>query len=453
MEDWIRRGLRKAEQALALFTLALRADPPGHDIDAVVARLLSSLDPQRILFAGRLIAESVSVPEDTTRRVVERLFALVRNIDDTDIADEGFEVLGALFGHSSVLDDLDALAGNANIELSRRVSALEALAKLGGSEHARLPLAKLLPWVHGASLQQCAQIAVRLDPEAIDKTAQRAHQLVQEPHPDENERTNAVEVMRILGRVEDVANLARSVLQEKRATRWDLERAVTAWLATDYTTAILEIAVLATERPAHDHAGRAQLAAFLHKAGDRQTAESLAGAVLDDEMAEGDAVVQAVETLLAIPGAEAVPKVLHAVNRWSAEGRTRQQVRCVASILKQLTEHSEAEVSSGSAPCSNTGFLGVLAFLAVPTRENSARRGWPWIQRGSPFSTRSTAGLDFIFLTTRNGTRRIPRPLESSPARLDWPSVRFALPTVPGMNTRRPHRCCSRPISKPQCWS
>lgn len=46
LDAWIRRGLRKAERTFALFTFAMWAARPGHDIGAVVDRLLSSLDPE-----------------------------------------------------------------------------------------------------------------------------------------------------------------------------------------------------------------------------------------------------------------------------------------------------------------------------------------------------------------------------------------------------------------------
>ncbi|MBW0009599.1 MAG: hypothetical protein JO063_05685, partial [Pseudonocardiales bacterium] len=100
-----------------------------------------------------------------------------------------------------------------------------------------------------------------------------------------------------------------------------------------------------TDRPPHDHAGRARLAAFLNKAGDGKAAESLAIAVLDDEMADGGAVVKAAETLLAARGAEAVPRVLLVMDRWSERGYA-QGVGDAGRMLKQLAPYPEAEVAS-----------------------------------------------------------------------------------------------------------
>ncbi len=217
--------------------------------------------------------------------VIDRLFALVRNVTGRG-PDEGFEVLSALFDYPAVPAQLDALAGDINVRLSCRVSALAAFEQLQGGERAQLLLAELLPSVHGQSLQQCARIAVRLGSAAIDMTRWRALQTVEEPYSDVEKRTTAAEVMRTLGLVTNVADLARSVLEETRAIPGQLERATEAWLAAQGETAVPEIAALASGRPAHDHEGRVRLAAFLHKAGDGKTAESLAGAVLDSEVTD-----------------------------------------------------------------------------------------------------------------------------------------------------------------------
>lgn len=97
--------------------------------------------------------------------------------------------------------------------------------------------------------------------------------------------------------------------------------------------------------PVHDHEGRTRLAVFLHKAGDGKTAESLVGAVLEDGLANGNAVETAAKTLILVSGAAAVPKVLLAVDRWS-EGINRGEVWHAAKMLKHLAVYPEAAVVS-----------------------------------------------------------------------------------------------------------
>ncbi len=141
----------------------------------MVARLLSSLDPRRLLLAGRLIAEGVVVADDMAFRVIDRLFALVLNVEDRDNVAEAFEVLGALFDYPPVPDRLDALTSDTNIPIFRRVLALGAFERLRGGERAELLLAELLPSVYGAHgvLSQCAHIAVRLGSAAVELTLRR----------------------------------------------------------------------------------------------------------------------------------------------------------------------------------------------------------------------------------------------------------------------------------------
>ena len=347
LDPWIRQGLRDAERTLVLFTVGIWATRPGRDMGTMVDRLLSSPNPERLLFAGRLMAEGISIPDQIATRVINRLFTLVRNLDDADsgLADEVFEVLGALFDHPSVLARLYALAGDTKTRWIHRISALDAFERLGGGERTDLLLADLLPSAHGQSLHRCAQIALRLGEAAINIVQRRALQISEEPNSHPEVRTNAVEVIRILGRLADVADLARSVLGDMRSTPQQLRRVAEVWVAAQGESTVAEIGSLASARPAHDYEGRAQLAAVLHKAGDANTAESLAGAVLEDEMANSEAVVTAAETLLSVCGAESLSKVLLVVDRWS-EQSNGEKLWNVGNVLEQLAAYPEAAVVS-----------------------------------------------------------------------------------------------------------
>ncbi|HEX5348356.1 MAG TPA: hypothetical protein VFW64_14820 [Pseudonocardiaceae bacterium] len=276
LDSWIRRGLREAERTFTLFTFSMWAARPGHDIGVVINRLLSSLYPDRLLFAGWLMAEGVSVPGTMATRVIDRLFSLVRNLDKSysEEADTAFDVLGALFDQAAVPARLDALVRDTDVRWYRRVSALEAFERLQGGERVQLLLAQLLPSVYGEPLLLCARMANRLGQAAIDMVKRRALEVVAEPESNTNARTNAAEVMRILDLPTEVADLARSVIGGARSTDQQLKRAAEVWLATQGESAVPEIAALATGRPAQDHVGRAGLAAFLHKAGDGKTGES-----------------------------------------------------------------------------------------------------------------------------------------------------------------------------------
>ncbi|MGH3975946.1 MAG: hypothetical protein ACRDS9_21835, partial [Pseudonocardiaceae bacterium] len=180
----------------------------------------------------------------------------------------------------------------------------------------------------------------------------------------------------------------RSILRDTKSPPEHLRRAADAWLAAQGETVVPEIAALASGRPAHDHEGRVQLAAFLHKAGDEKTAVALAGAVLDDERADGNTVVTAAETLLSVRGAAAVPRVLLAVDRWS-EGSNRDVMWFAARMLKHLAPYPEAAVVSrvsalleGWTPSGVGGHDLIDAWLAVEPAGESILDA---IDRGAAF--------------------------------------------------------------------
>lgn len=345
LDAWIHRGLRRAERTFTLFTFAMWVDRQGHDIAIVIERLLSMLDLRRLLFAGWLMAEGISVPDHIAVHVIDRIVAFVRNCDDSDILDAGFKVLGALFDYPTLPTRLEELAGDPHIRLSCRVAALEALTRLQGGARAQPLLTQLLPSASGQDLHACAKIAVQLGQTAVDMTRQRALLMVREPGSGTDSTAKVAEVMRVLGLAAEVADLARSVLQEAKSTSWQLDQVVEAWLATHGASAVPEITALANNRPADDHAGRARLAAFLHKVGDDQAAESLASAVLDSDMVDSGAIADAIKTLLSVRGAAAVPQLLIVIDHWS-ERSSGEQIHYIGRALKQLAAYPEAAVAT-----------------------------------------------------------------------------------------------------------
>lgn len=343
LDAWIRRGLREADRTFALFTFAMWAARQGQSIDVVLERLLSSLDPRRVFFAGRLLAEGIPASAATADGVIDRLFALVRNGED-DEASEGFEVLGALFDHAPVIDRLALLARDMDVLTLRRARAVGALERLQGAEPARSLLLTLLPSAY-LQLIGCARVAIRLDPETVEAVRQRAHDIVREPDSSPTWRAHAAEALQILGMTSDVAEMARSVLVDRLATAQNLKRAADAWIAVDAPNAKREIAGLANGRPKNDHAGRAELAAVLVKAGAVEEGAELAEGVLNHPDADGDASTDAAEVLVTARGARAVAVVLDATARWLSADRA-ERIWHAATLLEHVAAYPEAAVVS-----------------------------------------------------------------------------------------------------------
>lgn len=316
LDAWIRRGLREAERTFALFTFAMWAGEPGHEITVVVDRLLASYDPQRVLLAGRLMAEGIRVDQEAAERIVDRLVALARNAD-FDVAVEAVGVLGALYDYPWVGDRVHVLAASRALPVARRMAAVVALEHLDGAGRARALLTELLPSCYGRPLQRAVPMVLRLGPSAVDEVRNRALRMVTEPDADTTERAEAAEVLRDLGFAADAEDMARSVFAVPSAPAAHLRRAAKAWHDAQGPPAVPEIARLALGRPEHDVQGKAELAEFLRQAGDPDTAAVLATAVLGDVHADAGARVDAAEVVLRCGGADGAAAVMDLVDRWS----------------------------------------------------------------------------------------------------------------------------------------
>ncbi|WP_143267722.1 NACHT domain-containing protein [Amycolatopsis alba] len=76
LDAWIARGLRPATQAFVLFTFVLWARRDSHDLGKVFRRLLDG-DINRVLLAGRLLAEHTPADNDLVGSTVNRLVELI----------------------------------------------------------------------------------------------------------------------------------------------------------------------------------------------------------------------------------------------------------------------------------------------------------------------------------------------------------------------------------------
>ncbi|QFZ21776.1 NACHT domain-containing protein [Saccharothrix syringae] len=319
LDTWIRRGLKDAERTFALFTFALWAAEPNHDIAAVITRVLDSYDSRRVLLAGHLIAEGVTTPTDTAEEVVNRLVALACNADDFDTAVEAIEILGGLFDHPRAAEHLGSMAAHPVLAVERRMAAVVALERLTGGEKVEPLLAELLPSCYGAPLRRAAPMALRLGAGVVAQVRQRALAMVLEPDVGIWLRVEATEVLADLGLVPDVKAMAETVFADRSAKSWHLRKVATAWHDAAGIEAVAEIAARAAARPGDDHSGRLELAGFLLRAGDRAAATALARAVAGDPDARPWHVRNALVLLLRLHGDSEVRAITDQVERWSAE--------------------------------------------------------------------------------------------------------------------------------------
>ncbi|MFT7834772.1 hypothetical protein Q5530_01310 [Saccharothrix sp. BKS2] len=371
--DWIRRGLKEAERTFALFTFALWAAKPGHDTSAVVDRILSSYDPRRVLLAGHLTAEGVTTSTDTAERVVDRLVSLARNSDEFDTAVEAIEVLGGLFDHARVAEQLESMGAHPELAVSRRMAAVVALERLTGGRRVRALLAPLLPSCYGRPLRRAAPMALRLGADVVAQVRQRALDMVLEPDVGVLARVEAVEVLADLGLVSDMEAMAETVFADRSATAGSLKRVAAAWLAEPGARAVADVAALVATRPEDDHAGRLEVAALLERAGDKTTAAALAEAVLDDPTTDPLAVRDALVLLLRIRGDDGLPAIVDRVEKWLTQAEKVMTWYAGSLLMKavEVTPHTTLVELAGTrllklVPSALGAEELICAWLATP---------------------------------------------------------------------------------------
>lgn len=135
LDEWIERGLSAATREYALFTIVLWGE--NNDLGHVLRPLLAGTK-EKVLFAGRLLAEDIDVAPDLTASVVERLVDLllangVRD-DPWDDLEEIGNVLGGLSAEtagSSALAKLHIMRDAPDLAEAVRIECAVTLGKLG----------------------------------------------------------------------------------------------------------------------------------------------------------------------------------------------------------------------------------------------------------------------------------------------------------------------------------
>lgn len=157
MENWIERGLKEAQRNFVLLTLVLWGRRDGNDVGMILSHLLAG-GRNRVLLAGRLLAESSRADEQVSCSVVDRLVdlclgnAFVGGQDFSydpypypyhtslgyrySTADTVFDVLGLLNGNAYAASRLRQIAGRAELPFATRIYTLKALSRVAAEKEA-----------------------------------------------------------------------------------------------------------------------------------------------------------------------------------------------------------------------------------------------------------------------------------------------------------------------------
>ncbi|MGP4114830.1 NACHT domain-containing protein [Streptomyces sp. 4N509B] len=321
LETWFRRACHGTGQTLALFVLCRWARREDCSADAIIDRLLSSIDEERTLLAAVLMAEGIEVAPERATRVTRLLVALFRSDDteDTENAARALSSLGARYQTAPILTEL---AQAPELRITQRYLALTELNKLASPDVVTSLLLPQLELLAGW-LDRAAHLARHLGPAAQQAVRRRIVDYVRSPGARIWDRANAAEAYAALGAHDDAARLARSVLEDPLAAA-SLQRSAEVWLesapAESTEEAIRQVAALGHARPAADHTGRLAIATALEAAGAWREAADLARRVLEWEHPLTGHEVNAAELWLRAQREEATEPVRRLLERGREAG-------------------------------------------------------------------------------------------------------------------------------------
>ncbi|MGW4652020.1 NACHT domain-containing protein [Kitasatospora sp. NPDC004289] len=287
LDAWVGRGISEAEHTLVLFTFRLWADREECDADLIVDHLLTGMLNAYNLanLAGLLIAEGAKVSAGRVSVVLQRLEDSARSEFQEEQRVRAFTTLAGLASLPEAGERLRRLATSPVLMVTQRLQALEALSRVVSRSEAEELLARILGGTYGV-LPSAARVARTIGVVAQDLVRQRALSMQDEVWVDSWEWGVASRTLEVLGRTEEVEDLARRVLADPGAHRADIEWAAEAWLKASSGHCADEIVELALRRPAADHEGRDALARMLGDHGAPVAAVRLARVVLTEGKAQ-----------------------------------------------------------------------------------------------------------------------------------------------------------------------
>jgi plasmid maintenance system antidote protein VapI len=165
LEEWIDRGLKPAQRNFVLLTMVLWGRVPGND-PALILRSLVQSSQERIMLAGRLLAESDQVEHQAARQVMDRLFDIalgnarhgcyadiygrygssIRRLEDRlRLTDNSMNVISLLIGNAYAASRLREIADSAGLDFPMRIIAVATLRDVSTNDQTLERLKALVP--------------------------------------------------------------------------------------------------------------------------------------------------------------------------------------------------------------------------------------------------------------------------------------------------------------------
>ncbi|MFF5706939.1 NACHT domain-containing protein [Streptomyces sp. NPDC012794] len=264
LEDWANEIRSPSSRNRVLFTFALWARRPGHDVTLVVRHLLAG-DLEHRIMALRLITSGVPLGDALEEAVIERVADLGRHSFDRG-HEKGRQVLrelSQLRGSRLLAARLRRIAEADGLSASLRIGAASAYAEVASlPEGVTLLQAIARDTPPEGALECCRELAV-LDPADTGFRAGLLSDLLASSTTPTWNRLVAAEELAALGRTEGLAEFTRSVLAGTEENGGVLERAGQLWYELEGKSAASRVAAAVAQRPSTRDWAKASLAQVL----------------------------------------------------------------------------------------------------------------------------------------------------------------------------------------------
>ncbi|MUN41511.1 NACHT domain-containing protein [Actinomadura litoris] len=332
LDDWIQRGLEEAQRTFVLLTFVLWGRRPGNEIGLVLRRLLQG-NPECVLLAGRLLAESSTVSGEDSAEVVDRLIDLaLGNAPEYELnypppavkdAESVFEVLSSLKENSQAASRLNELTARGELPTPTRIHAAAALGLVADTERALASLTALAETPRQPRERVLiAENLLKLASDRADLARSLLLGVAHDPHAKAEWRIEAAEKLAEIGEHPHAAETALAVLADPTADNFELRTAAKLLLNEDGSAALAQKIADAAKSPSgrRSTAQRVLIAKELANFGHTDRAVPIIRDVLADPMTGATDLGDAAEVWVTAIGNHPLEDVLALVRRHHAAG-------------------------------------------------------------------------------------------------------------------------------------
>ncbi|MFI2077660.1 NACHT domain-containing protein [Streptomyces triculaminicus] len=324
LDDWADEIRSPSSRNRVLFTFALWARRPGHDVTVVVRHLLAGDLDHRIM-ALRLITSGVRLGEALEDAVIDRVVDLGQHSDyrDRGRGNQVLRELSQLRGNRRLAATLRRIAETDGLCSSLRIGAASAYAQAASLSEGIALLKEMAQAVSAEGILKCCRELAALDPADTGFRARLLSDLLATSTADNWTRLTAAEELAALGRTEGLADFACSLLADAEENGGALVRAGQLWYELEGPSAAPRVAAAVAGRSRARDWAKAALAQVLLLFGLVDEALPLVAYTIENSV-DSDAIGDVVQGWLDQQGekaADALVDLMGEYKVWNTDAR------------------------------------------------------------------------------------------------------------------------------------